>query len=222
MDVYSFPELLLLGADGAVFRDEDGNTINSWMSMLGRIKGIPDDEDAANPRAQAVQIPASSPEPHLAALNAHAKTCARALSLPDDALAMTDVSNPTSAEAYDASQYELIGDAQNAMDDWSIPVRRSFIRGLAIKNGLTEIPAEWNSISDKWRNPKFLTRAAEADAGAKQVASVPWLAETEVGLELLGLSDDQIRRALADKRRAEARTTLNTLRGLTGGLAEQG
>ena len=211
MDVYSFPELLLLGADGAVFRDEDGNTINSWMSMLGRIKGIPDDEDAANPRAQAVQIPASSPEPHLAALNAHAKTCARALSLPDDALAMTDVSNPTSAEAYDASQYELISDAQNAMDDWSIPARRSFIRGLAIKNDLSEIPAEWNSISDKWRNPKFLTRAAEADAGAKQVASVPWLAETEVGLELLGLTDDQIRRAMSDHRRQGGSAALRAI-----------
>jgi hypothetical protein len=211
MDVYSFPELLLLGADGNVFVDESGNTINSWMKMLGRIKGVPDDEDAANPRAQAVQIPASSPEPHLATLNAHAKMCARELGLPDTALAITDVSNPTSAESYDASQYELIAEAQGATDDWSTPLRRSFVRALAIQNGMSEIPPEWLSIDSKWRNPQFLTRAAEADAGAKQLGSVPWLAETEVGLELLGLSDDQIRRALSDRRRLGGSAALRAI-----------
>ena len=40
-----------------------------------------------------------------------------------------------------------------------------------------------------------------ADAGAKQLGAVPWLAETEVGLELLGLDAQQIRRAMAEKRR---------------------
>lgn len=35
----------------------------------------------------------------------------------------------------------------------------------------------------------------------KILTAQPWLGETEVGLELLGLSPDQIRRALADRRR---------------------
>ena len=201
MDVYSFPELLLLGADGGVFRDEDGNTINSWMNMLGRVKGIPDDEDAANPRASAVQIPASSPEPHLAALNAHAKICARELNLPDTSLAITDFANPTSGQAYNAGTRELLADAEGAADDWSAPLRRSFARALAIANGETGVPEAWDSINTKWRDPQYLTRSEEADAGAKQVATVPGLAESEVGLELLGLSDDQIRRFKAEQRR---------------------
>lgn len=203
MDVYSFPELLLLGADGSVFKDEDGNTLASWQQMVGRVKGIPDDEDAANPRASAIQIPASSPQPHLANLNAQAKLCAREMSLPDTALAITDVSNPTSAESYDASQYELIAEAEGVLDDAATPLRRSFARALAIQNGMTSVPDEWLSMSPKYRNPKFLARSAEADAGAKQIGSVPWLAETSVGLELLGLSEDQIRRAQSERRRAQ-------------------
>ena len=54
-------------------------------------------------------------------------------------------------------------------------------------------------------------RAAEADAGSKTVAAMPWLAETEVGMELMGLSDDQIKRAQAERRRAAGRNVLAAL-----------
>jgi hypothetical protein len=45
----------------------------------------------------------------------------------------------------------------------------------------------------------------------KQIAAVPWLAETSVGLELLGLSESQRKRALAEKRRMEAAGVLERL-----------
>ena len=45
----------------------------------------------------------------------------------------------------------------------------------------------------------------------KILAAQPWLGETEIGLELLGLSHDQITRALADRRRAEGRAILNRI-----------
>jgi hypothetical protein len=68
------------------------------------------------------------------------------------------------------------------------------------------------SIDAKWRSPRFLSRAQQADAGMKQLTAVPWLAETEVGLELLGLDEQQITRAMADKRRAQGAQTLAALR----------
>lgn len=214
MDVYSFPEMWMLGADESIFKNADGSQKASWQIMLGRIKGIPDDTDpgAVNPRAEVKQFPASSPEPHLANLNALAKLFAREASLPDSAMAITDVSNPTSAEAYDSSQYELIAEAEGATDDFSAGLRRLFSRGLAIQGGVTEVPAEWASIDAKWRNPRFETRAAQADAGLKQLQAMPWLAETSVGLELVGLEPQQIQRALAERRRAAGRGVLDSLR----------
>ena len=85
------------------------------------------------------------------------------------------------------------------------------MRALAIKNGVTTIPPEWLSIDTKWRSPAYLSRAAAADAGSKQLGAVPWLADTEVGLELLGLDDQQIQRAMADRRRTEGRGILAAL-----------
>jgi hypothetical protein len=217
MDVYSWPEFWMLGADESIFKNADGSMKPNWQVMLGRIKGIPDDDEAVNPRADVKQFPASSPEPHLAALNAYAKLFARETSLPDSSLAISDMANPTSAEAYTASREDLIAEAEGTTDDLSGPLRRAVLRTLAIANGLSEVPDEWQTVAPKWRSPIYLSRAQQADAGAKQIGAVPWLAETEVGLELLGLDDQQVERAMADKTRAEARQTLAVLSRVAGG-----
>lgn len=211
MDVYTIPKLILLGASEEIFKNADGTAKASWQIALGRVFGIPDDDDAATPRADAKQFDAQSPEPHLAQLNALAKLMARETDLPDSDFALTDMANPTSADSYAASRENLISEAEGAMDDWSVPIRRTVNRALAIQNGLSEIPEAWGSIETKWRSPIYLSRAAAADAGAKQIGAVPWLAETEVGLELLGLDDQQIRRAMSDKRRNAGRAVMAAL-----------
>lgn len=211
MDVYSFPEMWMLGADESIFKNADGSQKAAWQVMLGRIKGIPDDDDAVNPRADVKQFPASSPEPHLASLNAIAKMFAREASLPDTAMAITDVANPTSAESFDASQYELIAEAEGATDDFSPGLRRLFSRGLAIQNGVGGVPDEWSSMSPRWRDPRYLSRAAQADAGLKQLQALPWLGETSVGLELLGLTEQQQEQALAERRRGRGLSVLDEL-----------
>lgn len=214
MDVYAYPEFWMLGADPSVFRDQDGNPMPEWRQRLGRIKGIPDDKDEDEPslaRADVKQFAAASPAPHLADLNTLAKLTARELSLPDAALALTDFANPTSAESYDASQYELIAEAEGAADEFSPALRRVVPFALAMQNGLDAVPEAWQTIDCKWRDPRYQSRAAMADAGQKQLAAVPWLAETEVGLELLGLEPQQLERALSERQRQQARESLNAL-----------
>jgi hypothetical protein len=214
MDIYAITKLVMLGADESIFKNADGTAKQSWQIVMGRVFGIPDNEEADPQlaRADIKQFAAEDPAPHLAHLNFLAKAVAREASLPDSATAITDMANPTSAEAYDASQHELIAEAEGANDDWSVPIRRTVTRALAIWNGLDEIPAEFGSIEPKWRNPRFLSRAAQADAGMKQLSALPWLAETEVGLELLGLDEQQILRAMSDRRRAQAAQTVASLR----------
>jgi hypothetical protein len=91
-------------------------------------------------------------------------------------------------------------------------LRRSIARALAIQSGLNAVPEQLRTMDAKWRSPRFLSRAQQADAGMKQLAAVPWLAESSIGLELLGLDAQQIERAMADKRRAEGRGVLASLR----------
>jgi hypothetical protein len=211
MDIYAIPKLMILGADESIFKNPDGSPKASWQVVMGRVLGIPDDEEAAQPRASVEQLSAESPTPHLAQLNALAKLTAREYDLPDSDFAMTDLANPTSADAYNASRENLIAEAEGATADWSVPIRRTVTRALAIQNGFEEIPAEWSTIAPKWRSPVFVSKAAQADAGAKQLSLVPWLADTPVGLELLGLSQQQIDLAMAEKRRAAGRAVIAAL-----------
>ena len=216
-DIYAIPDLWLLGADESIFKNQDGSQKESWQIVMGRIKGVPDDADASSDalaRADVKQIPASSPEPHLAQLKQQAQLFSGETSIPLTSLGVSDMSNPTSADSYIASREDLIAEAEGTADDWRPALRRAMIRGLAIKNRISadQVPTEWLTLDTKWRSPIYLSRAQAADAGAKQLAAVPWLAESEVGLELLGLDPQQIERAMADKRRGAGRQTLDALR----------
>ncbi|WP_433584559.1 phage portal protein [Microbacterium hydrocarbonoxydans] len=216
MDIYAIPQLILLGANESLFKNPDGSFKASWQIALGRILGVPDadPEDVPagnNGRADVKHVAASSPEPHLADLNALAKLSAREYDLPDSDFALTDLANPTSADSYNASRENLIAEAEGAADDWSVPIRRTVRRALAIQNGLDKIPKEWASIDTKWRSPVYLSRAAEADAGAKQVGAIEWLKDTRVGLELIGLDKQQIDLALAERKQNRSREAAASL-----------
>jgi hypothetical protein len=212
-DVFSYPELWMLGADPSIFKNEDGSIKPSWQVMLGRIKGIPDD-DQADPslaRASIQQFQAASPQPHIDMLKQQAQLFSGETSIPLTSLGVSDMSNPTSADSYIASREDLIAEAEGCTDDWAPALRRTMIRALAIQNGLTRIPREWRTIDTKWRSPIYLSRAAQADAGTKQLAGAPELVGTEVGYELLGLDDQQIRRVLSEKKRGQGRVTLRAI-----------
>ena len=220
MDVFSYPEFWLLGADESVFKNADGTQKSMWEVRLGRIKGIPDDQDADPQiaRADVKQFPAASPETHWSDLNGLAKMFAREASLPDTAVAISGLSNPTSAESYDASQYELIAEAEGAVDDFTPALRKSFVRALAMLNTVPvdDIPDSWKSISTQWRDPRYQSRAAVADAGMKQLTAAPELAGTELGYELLGFTPQQVRRAIAERRRATGARVVDRLRNGNG------
>jgi hypothetical protein len=200
-DVFSFPQMVLLGADESIFKNADGTLKASWQVVLGRVFGIPDDDEAANPRADVKQFQASSPQPHIDLFTQQAKTFAGEHDIPVSSLGVQAETNSTTEDGSNNAERNLIAEAEGATDEWSPPILMATMRAMAMASGLSEIPAEWMSIDSKWRSPAFLSRAAQADAGAKQIGSVPWLAETEVGLELLGLDDQQIQRALNERRR---------------------
>lgn len=210
-DVYSFPEMWMLGADESIFTNADGSPKASWQVMLGRIKGIPDDEEADHPRADVKQFTASSPTPHIDQLKQQAMLFSGETSIPLTSLGVSDQTNPTSADSYIASREDLIAAAQLATARWSGSVQRTMARALAMANREPLNAAQWRSIEAKWRSPVHLSRAAQADAGMKQLGAVPWLAETEVGLELLGLSEQQIKRAMGERRRQVGRGVLEQL-----------
>ncbi|HET7666551.1 MAG TPA: phage portal protein [Mycobacterium sp.] len=198
-EAYSLPRYVLLGATEQAFQNADGSPKAAWQAAWDAVWAVGDDEEASQPRADVKQFNGQSPEPQNAHLRMLAQMFSGETGIPVGELGIIGDANPTSADALDAGKDDLFATAEQATDDWSPDVASAVTRALSMLNR-GGIPADLD-LRSRWRNPRYVSRAAAADAGSKVIDKAPWLADTEVGLELLGLSRDQIDRALADKRR---------------------
>lgn len=211
-EFYSAPQRVLLGADESAFRNSDGSIKSTWQAILGRIWAIPDDDEAATPRAQIQEFTQANQQPHIEQLRAWAALFAGETSIPITSLGISTDANPSSAEAYLASREDLIAEAEGTTDGWSPAYRRTALNALRVLNGWDEIPDEFLGLRPKWRNPATASRAAAADAATKTIDKFPWLANSELGLELYGFDQGFLERARAELRRQRGAAVISALR----------
>lgn len=221
-ELYQLPQRVLLGGDESAFIGADGSVSTAWQTVMGLVWGVPDDDQSATPRADIKQLPGAPQEPYIAQLRMQAQLFAGETSIPISSLGITSDGNPTSADAYIASREDLIAEAEGTVAGWTPAWKRAMLTACAIREGVTDVPIEWLQVEPLWRSPVFTSRASAADAGVKQLSIVPWLAETEVGLELLGLDPSQIKRALSERRRAEGRVAARARLAPTPPVAPEG
>lgn len=213
-EAYSLPRYALLGATEEAFQNADGSPKPTWQAAWDSIWAIGDDEDLTRinsplARADMKQFHGQSPEPQNAHLRMLAQMFSGETGIPLGELGLIGDANPTSAEALQVAKDDLIAEAENTMDGWAPDISSATTRALRMLNG-DDVPADLD-VRPIVRNPMHVSRAAAADAGSKVIDKFPWLAETEVGLELSGLTADQIRRAQAERRRIAGRTVLERL-----------
>lgn len=218
-EAYSLARYVVLGATEEAFQSPDGSGMAPWKAAWKAVWMLGDDEDAARidprlARADVKQFQGQSPEPQNAHLRMIAQMFSGETGIPVAELGITSDSNPTSAEALQVSRDDLVTEAGQTTDAWTPDISSAMRRGLHMLNG--SIPDDLDP-SPIWRNPMHVSRAAAADAGSKTIDKMPWLADTSVGLELMGLTPDQARRAMAERQRAQSRATLDRL--VSGGTA---
>lgn len=207
-EAYSLARYVLLGATEEAFQNADGSPKPTWQAAWDAVWAVGDDDSAANPRADVKQFSGQSPEPQNAHLRMLAQMFSGETGIPIGELGIIGDANPTSAEALMVSRDDLIAEAGRTTEDWTPDVASAVKRALTMVNG--SVP-ETLDVRPMWRDPVHVSRAQAADAGTKVIDKLPWLAETEVGLELMGLTPDQARRAMSERRRAKAREVLNRL-----------
>jgi hypothetical protein len=213
-EAYSLPRYALLGATEAAFQNADGSIKPTWQAAWDAIWAIGDDEDLVTQgnslaRADIKQFHGQSPEPQNAHLRMLAQLMSGETSISVGELGIVSDSNPNSAEALTVAKDDLIAEAEQTTDGWTPDLSAAMKRALRMLNK-GDVPDDLD-VQPVWRNPMHVSRAAAADAGTKIIDKFPWLAETSVGLELSGLSADQIKRALAEKRKADARALLGRI-----------
>lgn len=203
-DFYSAPVIALLGASEDTF----GSSPRLQM-LMSNMFGIPDDDNAINPRVDMRQVQQASQEPHVKQLETWAQLFAAETSIPVSSLGigMTQA-NPTSAESYTASREDLIDEAEDAADGWSSAHVRTLQNAWMLAEGESSVPAELMKLRPVWRPADRPTRTAEADWFVKVASVIPELAETDVAIDLLGTRPDHAERIRADLAVARGRRLL--------------
>ena len=209
-DLYAAPALLLLGADETMFQNAQGERTPLWSWYMGRLKSLPKDEDGDKPDLQV--IPQQSMDPFLSMKRALAAEFASATSLPISALGIVQ-DNPSSAEAIYAAKEDLVVEAMNTTRSIGYGLNRIVQDAICLRDGIpvSEMDDEVRNLSTRWRNPAMPSVVSQSDAMVKQIGAIPELAQTDVALEELGYSAEQIVRIRSQIKRAQAGGVLDRL-----------
>lgn len=212
-DLYAAPALLLLGADAADFVDENGNKTPLWTWYMGRMKTLPRDEDGQLPQLQV--IPQQAMTPFLEMRRSLAAEFSAASCVPISSLGIVQ-DNPSSAEAIYASKEDLVIEATALNRANGYALDRVIQNMVLLRDGGSayDMDDELARVSTRWRNPAMPSVVSQSDAMVKQISAIPELAQTDVALEELGYTAEQIIRIRSQIRRAQAAGVLDKL--LTG------
>nr|DAQ44484.1 MAG TPA: PORTAL PROTEIN [Caudoviricetes sp.] len=207
-ELFTAPGLLLRGVDEATF----DKIKRSWSWQLGSVKGLSRDEDGDIPEVDT--IPQQSMQPYVDQLRELAQELAGALSLPVGSLGIVQ-DNPSSADAIYAAREELVTEASDFNDANSYALNRVYRNILMLRDGW--LPDDAARISTHWRNPARPSIVSQSDAMIKQIQAIPELGKTDVALEELGYTRQQIARIRAQVEQSRGRDNLDAiLRGARG------
>lgn len=205
-EFYGAPQRYILGASESAFQDAEGNPLSAWETYLGRVLALERDEDGEIP--QVGQFAAYDPATYTKIIDLYARIMATQLGLPPHYLGYT-TDNPASADAIRSSEAQLVKRAERKQTLFSTPWQQVFRLALLIMTG--DLPDRARRIETVWRNPATPTMASQTDAAVKLVQAGILPADSDVTLELVGLSEGQRQRVHADRRRAQGRQMLAEL-----------
>lgn len=208
-EFYNAPQRYALGADEDAFVDANNQPVPAWTVMLGRLLTLTRDEEGELP--QVGQFAQQTMQPNIEQLRSIAEMFASETSLDVGSLGIVQ-DNPSSAEAIRARKEEIGVKIENWRTAVLAPTwRRVFGRAASMVDGSDALVSEVASISPQWGSWSAPSEVSQAQASVARVTAVPRLAETDVELERMGYTADEIKRIRADWRRTQGRGVLDAL-----------
>jgi hypothetical protein len=205
-EFFGAPARYILGASESAFQDAEGNAKSAWETYIGRVLALERDEDGNVPDVG--QFPAHDPSGQTKIIDLYARIMATQLGLPPHMLGYTS-DNPASADAIRSSESMLVKKAERRTKRFGSAWQQAMRLALWVRDG--EPPDKTRRIETVWRNPATPTLAAQTDAAVKLVSAGIIPADSDVTLELAGLTEGQRQRVRADRRRAAGGSLIDRL-----------
>lgn len=206
-EFYSSPQRYILGADESIFLDSDGNKINPWSVIQGRVLGVPYNEDEGV-MPQVGQFSANSPSPYFDQIRSLAQMISAETAIPASYLGF-QTDNPASADAIRQMEARLVKRAERRQKQFGRTWQEVAKLALLVRDG--SMPEEVQNIRPIWRDASTPTRAAAADEAVKLISAGVLMPDSEIVYNRIGLSD-------SDKQVLKAEKATSQASDLIGGL----
>ncbi|MFD7109172.1 phage portal protein [Streptomyces microflavus] len=208
-EFFGAPQRYILGASESAFQDAEGNAKSAWETYIGRVLALERDEDGAVPTVG--QFAAHDPSGQTKIIDLYARIMSSQFGLPPHMLGYT-TDNPASADAIRSTEAKLVKRSERRIRRFGSRWEEAMRLALWVRDG--EPPDKARRIETVWRNPATPTVAAQADATVKLVQAGIIPADSDVTLEMAGLSEGQRQRVRADRLRARGTAVLDRLAAL--------
>lgn len=195
-EFFGAPQRYILGASESAFQDAEGNAKSAWETYIGRMLALERDEDGNIPTVG--QFAAHDPSGQTKIVDLYARIMSSQFGLPPHMLGYT-TDNPASADAIRSTEAKLVKRSERRIRRFGAAWQQAMRLALWVRDG--QPPDKTRRIETVWRNPATPTVAAQADATVKLVQAGVLPADSEVTLEMAGLTEGQRQRVAADRRR---------------------
>ncbi|MGW2721437.1 phage portal protein [Streptomyces sp. NPDC001492] len=198
-EFFGAPQRYILGASESAFQDAEGNAKSAWETYIGRVLALERDEDGNVPAVG--QFAAHDPTGMTKIIDLYARIMSSQFGLPPHMLGYT-TDNPASADAIRSTEAKLVKRSERRIRRFGAAWQQAMRLALWVRDG--EAPDKAKRIETVWRNPATPTVAAQVDATVKLVQAGVLPADSDVTLEMAGLTEGQRQRVAADRRRSSA------------------
>lgn len=211
-EFYSSPRSVILGADSSVF-----DAPSAWSAVTGAVWGLPDvtiDDDQDMPdalrRADLQQIPQMSMQPFSDQYRLLASVVSGASSVPLHYLGVTQDSNPTSAEAIEAVENDLVRAVRGQQPSLGVGRRALALNVLAAQGVDLRVP-ELRFLKERWEDPRTKSLAVQSQFVETQIRAGNMIPGTEATMRQLPIDPEDAEAFIRDVRRAAGGSTLDRL-----------
>jgi hypothetical protein len=215
-EFYSSPQRYVLGADESIFLDSDGNKINPWSVIQGRVLGVPYNEDEGV-MPQVGQFSANSPSPYFDQIRAYAQLVSAETAIPASYLGF-QTDNPASADAIRQMEARLVKRAERRQRQFGRTWSEVAKLALLVRDG--ELPADIGNLRPIWRDASTPTRAAAADEAVKLISAGVLPATSDIVLNRIGLSDSDKQVLKFERQASDANALITNLLANNTGVGQ--
>lgn len=219
-EIYTTPQRWFSNVYAEDFGFQEGDTaaevaargVKIAMNRAAILEPNIDEDGQPGPEPKTGQYQSAPPTPYIEELKMAAQMCAAQSGVPVSYFGFHS-ENPPSADAIRAQESRLVKRAERRQSLFNQPLRNDL--AYVIQSILNEGPVDREFIASLdvvWRDAATPTRAASVDAAGKLVAANILDADSEVLLEMVGFTPEQIERVQMERSRAVSRRLIESIR----------